>query len=65
MRIPGVPLAQVGNLAFTEGIELHELSGQRFDLEQLFFSLTEGAAPAGQPPGQHYPLPGAPMGGTQ
>lgn len=53
LRIPGVPIAQVGNLAFTEGIELHELSGQRFDLEQLFFSLTEGATAA--PPPQYGP----------
>jgi ABC-2 type transport system ATP-binding protein len=77
LRIPGIPLAQIGNLAYTEGIELHELSGQRFDLVQLFFSLTENAGrpagppppgpPAGPPPGPQYPppgMPGAPTGAT-
>jgi len=51
----GATLAQVGHLAFTAGIELHELSAQRFDLEDLFFSLTEGAAGAGPPPGSPGP----------
>ena len=32
------------HLAFRVGVELHELSGQRFDLEELFFSLTAGDA---------------------
>ena len=43
--------AQVGHVAFTAGVELHELRLDRFDLEQLFFSLTEGAYQA-PPPGQ-------------
>jgi ABC-2 type transport system ATP-binding protein len=43
--------AHVGHVAFTAGVEIHELRLDRFDLEQLFFSLTQGqfAAP---PPGQ-------------
>ena len=40
LRIRGLSTEQVGHLAFTAGVELHELSTQRFDLEDLFFSLT-------------------------
>jgi ABC-2 type transport system ATP-binding protein len=39
-EVRGVPAAHVGHLAFTEGVELHELSTRRFDLEELFFALT-------------------------
>ncbi|MGH8961267.1 MAG: ABC transporter ATP-binding protein [Jatrophihabitantaceae bacterium] len=61
LRVRNVTLAQVGNLAFTAGVELHELSGQRFDLEQLFFSLTdEAVVPDGAAPP---PLPPSPPGG--
>jgi ABC-2 type transport system ATP-binding protein len=58
LRITGVPAAAVGHAAFGAGVELHELRTERADLEQLFFSLTEGQfhAPAGGPP------PGAPPG---
>jgi ABC-2 type transport system ATP-binding protein len=42
LRIRGVELAHVGHIAFTAGVELHELSLEAFDLEQLFFSLTQG-----------------------
>ena len=42
LELRDASLAQVGHLAFTAGVELHELSLQRFDLEQLFFALTEG-----------------------
>ncbi|MFI5040241.1 MAG: ABC transporter ATP-binding protein [Acidimicrobiales bacterium] len=38
--------ARVGHLAFANGIELHELTDERTDLEQVFLELT-GAAPAG------------------
>jgi ABC-2 type transport system ATP-binding protein len=34
--------ATVGHIAFQAGVELHELRVDRFDLEQLFFSLTRG-----------------------
>ena len=40
LRIKDLTLAQVGHAAFTAGVELHELSAQRFDLEELFFALT-------------------------
>jgi ABC-2 type transport system ATP-binding protein len=42
LRIRGRGLAEVGHAAFVAGVELHELSAQRFDLEDLFFSLTGG-----------------------
>jgi ABC-2 type transport system ATP-binding protein len=52
VQIHGLSLAQVGHAAFVAGVELHELSAQRFDLEQLFFALTseaEGADDAAHP----------------
>jgi ABC-2 type transport system ATP-binding protein len=55
LELRGMSLEQVGHLAFTAGVELHELSLQRFDLEQLFFALTEAGPSAGGPP----PTPGA------
>jgi ABC-2 type transport system ATP-binding protein len=42
LRVPHAIAAQVGSIAFAAGIELHELRGDRLDLEQLFFSLTSG-----------------------
>lgn len=59
LRIAGAPLAQVGHIAFAAGVELHELSEQRYGLEELFFALTGG--PPGPPavPGAA-PMPGAP-----
>ena len=39
---PHLAIGQIGHLAFVAGVELHELSTQRFDLEDLFFSLTSG-----------------------
>ncbi len=61
LRITGVPAAAIGHAAFGAGVELHELRTERADLEQLFFSLTEGQfhAPAGGPAGGP---PGAPPG---
>jgi ABC-2 type transport system ATP-binding protein len=74
LEVRGASLEQVGHTAFTAGIELHELSLQRFDLEQLFFALTEGSAdgsaggsaPAphqGPPPAQGSYPPPPPQGG--
>jgi ABC-2 type transport system ATP-binding protein len=48
LRIRGLTSEQIGHLAFTNGVELHELRTERFDLEDLFFSLTSGAHPAAQ-----------------
>ncbi|MDQ1744689.1 MAG: type transport system ATP-binding protein [Pseudonocardiales bacterium] len=42
LRIRTDQLAHVGHLAFTHNVELHELRLEEFDLERLFFSLTEG-----------------------
>ncbi|MGN6607864.1 MAG: ABC transporter ATP-binding protein [Jatrophihabitans sp.] len=42
LRVSGRELADVGHAAFAAGVELHELSAQRFDLEDLFVSLTAG-----------------------
>jgi ABC-2 type transport system ATP-binding protein len=42
LRVRGLTTDQVGHLAFQAGVELHELSRKRFDLEDLFFSLTSG-----------------------
>jgi ABC-2 type transport system ATP-binding protein len=79
LRVRGVDIAQVGHLAFTAGAELHELSTERFDLEELFFTLTEGAysgqampqqggyapppQPGGYPPPPQQPGP-PPQGGA-
>jgi len=56
LRVRADELTQIGHLAFVNNVELHELSLEEFDLERLFFSLTEGAHQAhalnqpGQPP---------------
>jgi ABC-2 type transport system ATP-binding protein len=57
LQIQGMSPAHVGHLAFTAGVELHELSAQRFDLEQLFFALTEAPAQAASPPPGGQPAP--------
>lgn len=51
IRIEGAPPELIGHIAFEAGVELHELSPQKADLEQLFFSLTQGefSAPSSQP----------------
>jgi ABC-2 type transport system ATP-binding protein len=57
LRVQSGDLARVGHVAFLAGAELHELRLDQFDLEQLFFSLTQGQYAA--------PTPGAvppPMG---
>ena len=64
LRVRTSDLRHVGHLAFTSGVELHELSLEKFDLEQLFFSLTRGAyaAPSSAPGG---PPGGLPLGYQQ
>jgi ABC-2 type transport system ATP-binding protein len=47
LRITGLAAAEVGHLALAERVELHELTTERSDLEQAFFTLT---APAENPP---------------
>jgi ABC-2 type transport system ATP-binding protein len=47
LRIRGLTTEHIGHLAFVGGVELHELSTHRFDLEDLFFSLTASDQPPG------------------
>lgn len=42
LEVRGLSSEQVGHLAFTAGVELHELSTRAWDLEELFFALTSG-----------------------
>ncbi|MET8150385.1 ABC transporter ATP-binding protein [Actinoplanes sp. NPDC049668] len=44
LLVTGLDTARVGHIAFTAGVELHELSGERADLEQVFLQLTAGKA---------------------
>jgi ABC-2 type transport system ATP-binding protein len=57
VQLQGPSAAEIGHLAFVTGVEVHELSVQGFNLEQLFFALT-AAPPPGAPPGP--PPPGGP-----
>jgi ABC-2 type transport system ATP-binding protein len=45
LRVVGTTTEEVGHLAFTERIELHELTTERSDLEDIFFALTGDAGP--------------------
>jgi len=61
IRVQTEDIAQIGHAAFVNQVELHELSLEEFDLERLFFSLTEGAYQAqsfDQPPSEPPPGPG-------
>jgi ABC-2 type transport system ATP-binding protein len=70
VRVRNIEMAEVGHLAFTSGVELHELRTERFDLEELFFTLTQGAYAGQAMPGQQPPPPppqpqfGPPQGGA-
>jgi ABC-2 type transport system ATP-binding protein len=44
IAITGLDAAAVGNTAFTAGVELHELTTERPDLENVFLELTHGQA---------------------
>ncbi|GIE93991.1 ABC transporter ATP-binding protein [Paractinoplanes rishiriensis] len=44
LLITGADAAAVGHAAFTASVELHELIGERGDLEQVFLQLTAGKA---------------------
>jgi ABC-2 type transport system ATP-binding protein len=48
LRITGLTTEEVGHIAFTEQVELHELATERSDLEQIFFSLTSNGGEVGQ-----------------
>jgi len=51
LRVRSDNLRLIGHLAFVNGVELHELSLEEFDLERLFFSLTEGEHQGAELPG--------------
>jgi ABC-2 type transport system ATP-binding protein len=55
LRLRGITAAEVGHLAFTAGVELHELRAEKFDLEELFFTLTQGEYAAPQAGAQWSP----------
>ncbi|MEU4687604.1 ATP-binding cassette domain-containing protein [Actinoplanes sp. NPDC023714] len=44
LLVTGAEPARVGHAAFRAGVELHELTGERADLEQAFLELTAGRA---------------------
>jgi ABC-2 type transport system ATP-binding protein len=44
LLITGADPAAIGHAAFTASVELHELAGERGDLEQVFLQLTAGKA---------------------
>jgi ABC-2 type transport system ATP-binding protein len=44
LRVTGLDAAEVGHLAFVSGVELHELTTERSDLEDVFLALTSGSA---------------------
>jgi ABC-2 type transport system ATP-binding protein len=44
LLITGADAAAIGHAAFTASVELHELIGERGDLEQVFLQLTAGKA---------------------
>jgi ABC-2 type transport system ATP-binding protein len=44
LMVTGADAAEVGHAAFTASVELHELTGERADLEQVFLQLTAGKA---------------------
>ena len=44
LLVTGLDAAAIGHAAFTASVELHELTGERADLEQVFLQLTAGKA---------------------
>ena len=44
LLVTGLDAAAVGHVAFAGSVELHELAGERADLEQVFLQLTAGKA---------------------
>lgn len=43
IRVKGLTGAEVGHIAFGAGVELHQLTSERSDLERIFFELTADA----------------------
>ncbi|HEX6514701.1 MAG TPA: ATP-binding cassette domain-containing protein [Nocardioidaceae bacterium] len=51
VRVPAATTAEIGHLAYVNGVELHELTAEAGDLERTFLELT-GALPAGPEAGR-------------
>ncbi|NIK59221.1 ABC transporter ATP-binding protein [Kribbella shirazensis] len=47
LTVKGLQPADIGHLAFRAGIELHELTAERSDLEDIFFALTNASTIGG------------------
>ncbi len=47
ITVAGLSAATIGNVAFTNGIELHELAASAGDLERVFLELTASGNPGG------------------
>lgn len=47
ISVSGLTTEEIGHLAFTRGIELHELTGEAGDLERVFLELTASGNPGG------------------
>ena len=68
LTVRGMPIAAIGHLAFTSGVELHELRTATTDLEEIYFRLTAGQeefkgasnAPDDAPGAAPIPAPAAP-----
>ncbi|MFJ6213053.1 ABC transporter ATP-binding protein [Streptomyces sp. NPDC092296] len=68
LKVVGLPLPQVSDLAYEHGIRLHELSPHQASLEEAYMRLTQGAveyrsgmpAVAGPPPGPYGGVPAPP-----
>jgi ABC-2 type transport system ATP-binding protein len=64
LRVVGLSAPAVGHAAFTAGVELHELTTERSDLEQIFFQLTtDGGGEGVSAPAD--PASAMPTGGVQ
>ncbi|GAA1559590.1 ABC transporter ATP-binding protein [Kribbella sancticallisti] len=46
LHVAGMDIAAVGHIAYAERVELHELTTQHSDLEEVFFSLTAAERPS-------------------
>jgi ABC-2 type transport system ATP-binding protein len=44
LTVSGLSAAEVGHAAFAAGVELHQLTEERPDLEDIFLGLTRGKA---------------------
>ena len=47
LRVSGRTPEEIGHLAFTTGVELHELSPEASDIERVFLDITADATPTG------------------